>query len=130
MKANVTRAVGRVLHPLRETVRGSYPNTCSIFPPVRSSGPRGTVTTYPTASATGVPCRKAPYGNRPTETLNAAKIEGRSLWLISLPHDVVVENDYRLPIAGEDTYEVVGQGDHGAWTLGIQVVCIKVGGDD
>lgn len=115
---------------MRTTAARFRQDTCAIKEPSRSKSGSNRVVTYPDL-ATGVGCRVEPFIARlPEEKIMASRFQGVSLYRIALPHNQAVQNDYRIAVTGEDTYEVVGVLGAGAWTIELYAVCVKVAQED
>lgn len=109
---------------------GYFPDRCTIQSVSYANSARGRVKTYST-SAEDVRCRIAPVTQRtPDESIVAGKVQGKTLYTITLPHDTVLQNDWRIVIDGGDTFEVLGTQEGGAWTIALRAVCEKVAQED
>lgn len=113
---------------MRDAVEGGLPNLCSIKQPVVVNTGSGPTITYSNLS-TNVACRIAPLLPA-RENVIGGLLQGSSEYVITLPWNQAIQNDYRISVNSADTYEVKSIMERAAWTLGLRVICIKVAQED
>lgn len=109
---------------MRDTLEQLMPDTCVILSPTNTSdGQGGWTTTWGTAAQKR--CRIDPGRKEMYERVTGAALQPYSWWWLTLPHDTVIDETYRVVVNG-DTYNVVNHDDNKSWQATLRVAVMKV----
>lgn len=99
------------------------PDTCTVSRAVETADGLGglTRTWYDVETCA---CRISSHG-APMEYLQAAALQGRTVWMVTLPYGTDVTREDRLTIDGGDL-EILGFASGGAWESAVRAVCVGV----
>lgn len=108
---------------MRDTLEQIMPDTCVILAPaLASDGQGGQTITWGTAATKR--CRIDPGRKEMYERVTGAALQPYSWWQLTLPHDTVIEETYRVIVNGE-TYNVVNSDDDKSWQATLRVAVMK-----
>lgn len=110
---------------LRTTLDQSLPDTAQVLRLGTVSdgmgGNTGTWANYGSAVA----CRVSPAGNSPSERVLADRVQGRQLWVVTLPATTDIGTQDRLAV-GTRTFEVMGTSAPRSYELQRRLFCVEV----
>lgn len=107
---------------MRATLNRSLPGTAIINSRTWVSDGGGGGTADYSASGTA-PCRVSPAGQQPLEADIAAQIQGRAVYMITLPADTPVQSQDQI-VADGRTFEVLAPLSRD-WEISLRVICVE-----
>jgi head-tail adaptor len=111
------------LTALRAEQAALMPDTCTVSRlTATADGLGGTTRTWATSST--LACRLASNG-APMEYMQSAALQGRTVWMVTLPYGSDVTRADRLTISGH-VLEILGFASGGAWETAKRAVCVEV----
>lgn len=108
---------------LREAELAAMPETCTIRRKTTEADGAGGKRTIHSDIGTS-PCWRGPVGNSPQEQVIAARLVGKALYRVKLPHGTDVRRNDQL-IVGGDVLEVV-EPMADSWSTAQMAICAKV----
>lgn len=107
---------------MRTTLERSLPGTAVINSRtwVSDGGGGGTAAYAPSGTAA---CRVSPAGQQPIEADIAAQIQGRAVYMITLPANTPVQSQDQIEADGR-TFEVLAPLSRD-WEISLRVICVE-----
>lgn len=113
------------LTDMRTVADDFFPDTCTIQAPTNSTGAMGGGSISYANTYTSVACRVDPMGAGAGESIMSEALEGRSQFMLNIPHDQDIDITYRV-VHDSVTYEVASVVDTQSYRTIRRAVLMRV----